>query len=286
MDKNLQNPNLVYTIEGDTYRLHHRPNYAHIVINNDYKGVAVVDPLSNVTVAERNFPEGYSSSGVIDHWLFSADGSKLLAVCEDDRSIALIDLIDSQGSSLVEYPPVDISINTAYIWNETLIFASGMVSQYFALEKQKDTFTFTEKRSIDIRLQYPGWRRAVDQVYSNKWSLGRIDSNLSTLWYYDSHSSPSALGMLNWNTNNRFSVAIDGNVPRFASDWNHLFALQEHLLRVFDTKGNLVSRLEPAKDFSFFDVDIVPYNGQHILTLLSTSIRENVAQLLVYVFST
>ncbi|HEU4324504.1 MAG TPA: hypothetical protein VFS21_15285 [Roseiflexaceae bacterium] len=279
-----QQPDFATTIEGDLYRLHRRPGHPQVIVNSDYQGVKVLNPLTGALISEHAFPEGYSSDGIIDHWFFSADGSKLLTVCEEDRSVALIDLVEKQGSSLVEYPPIDRIGSAVYIWDETFVFVSGMVSRYFALEKTGDRYSFAEKRSIDIRMKYPDWRRAVDQVYTNKWSIERVDSKEKSLFYHDYHSHLHKVGMLSWQTSDHFSVPLGENTPKFASDGRYVFALKEYLLQVFDIQGEMVSSFGPSDGSYFIDVDVFTVENKTVLVLLSAFVNQNIGQLLVYVF--
>jgi hypothetical protein len=277
-------PDIVVRLSGDMYRMHRRPGYTHIVINDDYQGVKIIDPLNNLLIGQQAFPDQYSPAGIIDNWFFSADGSRMITVCEEDRRVALIDLVSEQGSAAVEYPPIERMSNLAYIWDDAFFFFNLPTRQYFLLQKQDNVWGFAEQRSIDMRIKYPRWCAVLDHLPAQGCAIQRIEPALGTILYHDYRSKPQQIGLVSWREGQNWSIPINRQAARFCSDGNKMFLLDEQEVEIFDRDGTSLLKIESPSGFHFWDVDALRRDETHAtaLVILSASLQEDLGQLLVY----
>jgi hypothetical protein len=80
-----ETPDRSFTIQGEIYMVQRRPMHPHIVVNDNYQGIRVLDPWMGTDAIEVGFTQGYDSYGTIDAWCFRSDGKALLILNEDSR---------------------------------------------------------------------------------------------------------------------------------------------------------------------------------------------------------
>lgn len=284
MNMQASEPNILIRFENDMYRMHRRPGHPHIILNDAYKGVKIVDPIENKVISEHIFPEPYGPGGIIDNWFFSADGNKMLVVAEDDHRIALIDFKEDQASCMIEYPPVKMMSNITYLWNDTFLFESGLMREYFLLKKTDNAYSFIHQKSIDVRIRYASWRNTADQIYRNDWITHTVDSNTGDILYFDYQSNHQKIGIINWNSGISWSIDVDEDVHRFDSDGKHMATIQDYGLKIYNDCGNLVFDVPSPDLWRFWNAHIIPGETTRpsACVILSSSLQKNLSQLLVY----
>ncbi len=158
-------------LRGDIYTLHRRPGHTHVILNDAYRGLRLMDPWDGSTKGLAPFSERFRlGGGAIGLLYLRADGERALAADFENECGALMDL--SAGTATdVTMPPVEGGRSRRYVWDERgLVCTDGRGERFFSLEGD----AFTKTPSLMVRKARPDWRRAIHQHTFPHGSVARV----------------------------------------------------------------------------------------------------------------
>jgi hypothetical protein len=258
-----------FEIRADVYRMHRRVGEPQIVVNDDYRGLRVIDLWSGEDVARFPFPEERQGFGVIDAWAFRADGD-LAAVFEDEsRSACIVSLRDGTRQA-IEHPSWPVTTGMPYHWRGDTLWLKDPESFAFAALDPR-TGAFTEDDGLRALQTNRAWRRALDRMRRRSAACERVEPELEQFLVIV-HGDHPHVGRIGWaDQPDRLHPTIRG-VARLASLGESLVALAEYELVVLDERGIEQSRHAAPKGFHFLDVETLPSsNGQPAAVVTAAS---------------
>jgi hypothetical protein len=262
MDVQELRPEIVVPIEGDVYVAQRRPAHRQIVINDDYRGIKLVEPRTGRELPGAPVPDGFRSSGVIDAWCFRADGGSVLVMSNESRAAALISLEAGGHSVDLIRPPFKTVSDIRYLWEgDSLWMAGGKSFGFFQLVSRDGEWSFQEVSSMVLRRAHPHFRRAVDRLPIGSCNVLRVEPDERRLAFHEWSGEPGRIGVMSYHDETAWSVPVDGEVPRLAFHGDSLFVLQEYEVLAIDRRGAIEARYPASEGFSFVDLDTLPGSG-------------------------
>src|SRR5215510_6945531 len=145
-----------FTLEGDVYQIQRRPMHPHIVVNNDYRGVRILDPWSRTDVLRADFTDEYRASGVISEWCFRSDGAIVLVLNEEPRKACWVPLAPEGRTYAVACPPFRRIADLRYLWKgESFWITGGKSHDFYELQWQEGLPVFAASGGLKARIAHP-----------------------------------------------------------------------------------------------------------------------------------
>ncbi|HAG81209.1 MAG TPA: hypothetical protein DCL61_08560, partial [Cyanobacteria bacterium UBA12227] len=281
-----ETPDRSFTIEGEIYRLQRRPMHSHIVVNDNYQGIRVLDPWIGTDVIQVGFTQGYDTYGMIDGWCFRSDGKAVLILNEDSRSACLLSLKAEGVSYDLKCPPLQQIIDLRYLWeNDSLWLTGGKSFAYFNLQWQDGELAFVEKARVNARIANTAWCRALGTIQVLNSQVLRVEPDKAQMLYYDSSKQPETFGVLSWCDEAKWSVPALEYVPVMAFHKEHMFLMYEHEVHAINQQGMVETIYDVPEGFYCTGVDTLPSQDTYsaALVIACTSLSEpKHSQILVY----
>ncbi|MEH2110511.1 hypothetical protein [Nostoc sp.] len=284
--QSIVNPDTKFVIAGDIYKVQRRPMHSHIVINNNYQGIRVVDPWNGNDLLQVDFTEGYSNSGIINEWCFRADGQAVLILNEEHRTASLLSLESNLPSYSLLCPSVQRVIDLRYIWEKNLFWITGGKSYaFFHLEWQGDIPIFVERSGMQARIAHRSWRRALDKLPVSNCNVLRVEADKSQMLYHDFSEKSGQVGVVSWQDEISWSAPAPEEVSRLAFDGKQMFILHEYEVHALNEQGQIETVYPVPEGFHYSGLDTIPAqdNKPAALVLVCNSLSDpHYNQFLVY----
>ncbi len=280
------NPNIRFAITGDIYKVQRRPMHSHIIINNNYQGIKVIDIWNGNNLLQVDFTEGYSDSGIIDDWCFRADGQAILTLNEECRTASLLSLEIDKSSYSLSCPSVQRVMDLRYLWVGDLFWITGGKSYgFFHLQWHDNMPIFIESSGMQARIAHRDWRRALDKLPVSTCNVLREEPDKSQMLYHDFSEKPGQIGVISWQHEISWSAQAPEEVPRLAFDGKHMFILYEYEVHALNEQGQIETVYPAPEGFHYSGLDTVPAQDGNpaALVLICNSLSDsNYNQVLVY----
>jgi hypothetical protein len=280
------NPDIKLAIAGDVYKIQRRPMHNHIVINNGYQGLRVIDPWTGNDVLGVDFTKDYDNSGIVDEWCFRADGQVILVLNEESRAACWLSLEGGGLSYDLKCPPLNRLIDLRYLWEGDSFWITGGKSySFFQLQWQDSVPAFVESSGIKARIAHRAWRQALDRLPDSKCNVLRVESDKSQILYHHFSEKPGRVGAVSWHHETMWSAPAPEEVPRLAFHEGRMFVLHEYEAHSLNEQGQVEAVYPVPQGFHYSDLDTVPAQNDYpaALVLVCSSLADpQVTQLLVY----
>ncbi len=265
---------------GEVYQVQRRPGQPHVVVNDGYRGLRVIDPWREQDVLRLPFSPGYDPAGVVDAWCFRADGRAALVMSETGRRACLLPLSEDGVSHDLTGPEATSLTDLRYVWeDDSLWLTVGKSYAFWHLQEQPDTARLVEASGIAVRRAHPRWRRAIDELPTQGASVLRIEPDTARLLYHDYSTEPGRIGVASWTDERSWSIAAPPEVPRLAYLPGRLFVRHDTRVQMFDEQGEALANFLAPPGFQFGDLDTLPARGDDpsalVVACLSLSDRQH-----------
>lgn len=284
--KYINNPDNSFNFEGATYMLQRRPMHPHIVINNKYEGISILEPWSGKQVLQVNFPSCYDPYGIIDGWCFRSDGKAVLTFNKQSSTACLLSLEINGASYNFESPKLQNFADLRYIWeNNSFWLTGGKSLGYFNLIWQEGLPVFVQKGGIKATIAHKNWRSLVGGINCFKATVLRLQTDLSQILYYDASEQPPDIKISNWHLQTTRSVVIPEYVSIAAFNERLVFLAYEHEVHAINQQGQVETIYSVPPGFYCGGIDtltaIANYPASLILACSSWN-EPKQTQILVY----
>lgn len=286
LPKYLEIPDNTYAIEGEIYMLQRRPMHPHVVVNDKYQGIRVLDPWRRMNVLQVSFTEGYDSAGIINGWCFRSDGKAVLVLNEETQNACLLSLEAEASSYDLKSPPLKEITDLRYTWeNDSFWLTGGRSFAYFNLQWQDDEPVFVERGSIHARIAHRAWCQALGKLQVLSSQVLRVEQDKAQMLYYDFSKHPETIGVLSWRDEIKWSVPAVRYVPVVAFHNSHMFLMYEHEVHAINQQGIVETIYNSPEGFYCCGIDTLPSQETYpaALVLACSSLSEpKHSQILVY----
>ncbi len=284
--KYIETPDRSFTIEGEIYMLQRRPMHPHIVVNDNYQGIRILDPWLGTDVIQVIFTQGYDTYGAKSGWCFRSDGKAVLVLNEVTRNACLLSL-EAEGSSYsLKSPPLRKTTDLRYVWeNDSFWLTGGKSFAYFNLQWHDGEPIFVERGGIYARIEHRAWCQALDQIQVLSSQVLRVEPDKAQMIFYDSSKHPETIGVLSWRDKTKWSVPAVRYVPLMAFHKEYMFLMYEHEVHAINQHGVVVAIYNTPEGFFGCGLDTIPPQDTYpaALVLACSSISEpKHSQILVY----
>lgn len=259
--KYVKTPDQSFRVEGEIYMLQRRPQHSHVVVNDRYQGIRVLDPWLGTEVQRVAFTEGYDKSGVINGWCLRSDGNAVLVLHEKSRTASLLSLTTDTPSYDLPAPPLPNIADLRYIWEKDSFWLTGGNSfAFFNLLMENGRPTFVKKASIRARRAHRAWCKALDELQVLTSEVLRVEPDKKRLIYYDSTVKPEQIGVLNWHhpSRSKWSLPRSKYLPVMAFGKERMFLMYENEVHAINQNGCLEAIYSAPDGFSCCGLDILP----------------------------
>lgn len=284
MTESSLSPNYTQLLAGDIYRMQRRPGTGQLVVNDDYRGLRVIDPWLASDPIYLPFPTDYDSAGIIDIWCFRADGSAALVISSENGAAAWISLQEPGQAHALTYPPQRKAVGIRYVWDDTLLLidTSGSFLELVWTDGQP---SLVPRASIDVRLRHRAWRQALERL-PTLCNVLRHEPDRARLLYYDHAAQPERIGVINWhNPSAEWAIVVPASVLRLAANNYTLFVLRDGAVWSWNQCGGSKAVYPVPDGYDCIDLETLPATSRHPSTLAilcTPRDRSANAQLLLY----
>lgn len=245
-----------FDLELEIYRVQRRPGHPQLVINDEYRGLGIVD-LSTRTLAKAiPFPAAYATTGVIDSWCLRADGDAALLFQDEDAHACWVSLRDGV-SRPVSHPPWTITAGTPYDWRGDAIWIKDPDEYRFAVLRTGHS-AFQEVDGTEALRQNRGWRRAIDRMRRASARCLRVESERAHLLYVAMRDTGTQIGTIGWIEQVELGILVPQPPSALAVHFPHVFALYEYEVQRLDETGAIVQRFAAPEGFRFIGLETIP----------------------------
>jgi hypothetical protein len=218
MTKVYRNPDIIFGVDGkeaDIYKIQRLPLSTHLVINNKYEGVKVIDPWQNgAEMLNISFSKNYLSRGSIDGWCFRSDGKAILVMDEQNNYSASLLFLESGEKYDLAYPPFKHLQDLRYCWEkDSFWLTGGHSSDVYKLEWQKGIPTFVESTSIKARAEQRDWKQALGKILTYTSNVYTLHTDLGQIVYQSKVNGENRIGMVNWKDGSEWSAPAPEYAP-------------------------------------------------------------------------
>jgi hypothetical protein len=263
MTERVEQPDATFVIEGDVYKVQRRPMHGEIVINDDYRGIRIIDVWSGKDVRRLRFPNRDARPTIITEWCFRSDGEWSLIFSAESAMGWLMSLGPDRRAWVLDVSGVGSLHDLRYIWHgDSFWMTAGKSQRFFTLEWGDEVRGLVERSSIEVRAKHPGWRRAVDLLPPDRYNVLRVQPDESRLLYHEFAGPQTRVGVVDWQTETKMAVDVETEeVPMMAAYGARIFTLQEDEVQCLNTNGRK-ERVYPAPDgFYYCGLDTAPPYG-------------------------
>lgn len=259
-----------FDLPADVYRLQRRPNHAHVVINDDYIGLRVLDPWTGADVARVPFGAAYAGGASIANWALRADGAAAI-VFDDEGGRACFAPLNGEPVRGVEHPPWRTTVGMPYDWRGDTLWLKDPDSFRFATVDAD--LAMTERDGTDALSMNRAWRRAVDRMRRAQARCLRVDpecAQMLTVVRADDSPTPR-IGRVSWVGKPEFTVPVPDRLIQLASADKQTIALYEYEAVFLDPEGTVARRIAAPAGFHNVDLDTLPPSPGHPPALILAS---------------
>ncbi|HUQ07187.1 MAG TPA: hypothetical protein VM261_32070 [Kofleriaceae bacterium] len=271
-----------FDVRGDIYRMHRRPNAPHVVVNDDYRGVRVIDPRSGEDYSRVAFSPDYAASGIVNGWAFSADGD-LVATFDDDAQRGCLLSLAKGTRRVISHPGWISTFAMPYDWRDGTLWLHDAESFSFASIDASTGIT-TGDDGFRALQENRSWRRALDRMRRMNAGSVRVEPELAhSLVIIEGDGK--RVGRIGWADQPDLVVAAPSGVCRLAAMSENLITLAEYEVRVLSSNGETLGRHVAPAGFHFLDVETLPETSEHpavIVTLASALDGSRVSRITSY----
>ncbi len=286
----IETPDYAFYIDGEIYRLRRQPGQPHIVVNDGYKGILVLDPWTAGEVFRTPFTKGYNRAGIISDWCFRSDGKAVFVLHGESRTGALLFLEKTDHGYDLTPPPLRQIADIRYIWeDESFWMRGGKSFAFFQLQWQEGNPIFVETAGIHARRVHTDWCRALDQLSVLDSNVLRVESDMRRMIYYDSSQSPGHIGVLGWSNELNWAVPALRYVPVMAFHNRRMFLMYEREVHILNQEAQIDTIYRAPQEFVFCGLDILPQSESYpdALVLACSSLSNpELSQILLYCLGT
>lgn len=285
-----RDPAVAFDREADLYRLQRRPGYAHVLVNDDNRGVAWLDPWTGRELGTAGFP----GPGIaLDGWCLAASGEAALVLSDEERRAYLVPVGAGRASRgrahVVEYPAIETARSVFYDWQgEALWLADPATGKLFELVWGADGAPRLEARlGVDAPPQLVPWVRMFRRL-GPRALVARVQPDLCAAAFVDPDGPDGGrIGILDWSADTVTGAPAPAAAPRVAFAGRTLFVLDENAVRALDERGEIVAVLPAPAGFSFVDLDTLPPRDGRpaALVLLASSLGRRCARIAVHLLA-
>lgn len=271
-----------FDFTSDTYALQRRPGHSDLLINDDYSGLAIVDPMSGAVSRRVPFPDSFSSRRTFDSWCLRADGTQAVVFDDIERRACLISLLGN-GVEVIEHPRWSTMRGVAFDWRGDTLWMKHPDELRFAVVR-----TLGERHRLDevdalraLQENRP-WRRSLDRLRRMGGRCMRVEPDRGHLLYV--LEDETTIGALSWVEQPLRSMLAPVPPHRVACHEHGLAILQEYEAEWLDEAGNVVSRFAAPDGFHFVDLETVPKptgDGSALVLIASATTGETLTRFMV-----
>jgi hypothetical protein len=256
----------------EVHQIQRRPSFRQLLLNEDYRGLCVLDISTHKLVLNIPFPADYASDGGIDNWCLRADGDAAIVFRDDDDAACWFSLRE-QTSRSVSHPPWSTTQGMPYDWRGDALWLMDPESFRFAVLYGGET-VFRETDGFQALQENRAWRRSVDRMRRAGGGCWRVEPEHARLLYVATNENGTQAGIIGWVDQIDLAVPVAVPPPRIAAHQRQLFLLHEYEAMQVDTTGAVVRRFPVPEGFRFVGLDTVPADGraEASLVLVSTNL--------------
>lgn len=285
--KYVKKPDQTFGVEGQITMLQRRPGHSHIVVNDRYQGIRVLDPKLGTEVQRVAFAEGYDRSGIINGWCLRSDGDAVLVLHEKSRTASLLSLTSNEPSYDLPAPPLPKIADLRYIWEDNSFWLTGGNSfAFFNLLMSNGRPTFVKKPSIRARRAHRAWCKALDELQVLTSEVLRVETDKKRLIYYDSTVEPEQIGVLTWrqglSSQRKWSLPLSEYVPVMAFHKERMFLMYDNEVHAINQKGSVEAIYLAPEGFYCCGLDILPAPNAALVLACSPPNHPTTSQILLY----
>ncbi len=254
-------PDMLFPLAGDVYKAQRRPGHAHLLVNQDYEGISVLDVWQQRIISTIPFPPRFAAARIIDNWCLRADGNAVMLLNEEERFASFLSLTQNEPAYDLEIPSAIRDVqDLRYLWQEDAFWlAGGRTVSIFTLQEQKNTPVLVEKSNLQARIAQTGWVRALDLLPTYRCNVLSVQSDTGEIRYHTFADRP-VVGVLNWKDSFRLSVPAPEEVPNLAFGAGRLFILQEYEIHELNEQGEIQAVYPVTDGFHYYCFDTLRAN--------------------------
>jgi hypothetical protein len=261
----------VFELESDVYRVQRRPGHNQLVVNDDYRGLLVVDPWRGEMLARIQFADSYASSGAIDSWCLRADGDAAVVFNDGDQRACWFSLAD-HATCNVAHPSWRITTGMPYDWRgDTLWLKDPDASAFVSLRREGSNLMLAKQDRFDVLQENRAWLRTLDGMGRTGARCLRVESDRARFLFIAAKADASCVGIVGWL--DQPELRLPAPVPAFgelAAHEQQLIVLQEYEALLLSAEGQVVRRFPAPESFHFVDLDTLPAgNGRPAALVLA-----------------
>jgi hypothetical protein len=278
-------PELELPFTSDVYRVQRRPSHRQLIVNDNYQGIAILDPWRNAEPERVRFMPGFAGAEVIDGWCFRADGQAALVLNEEQRTGAWLSLVGGPSFDLAA-PPLRVVTDLRYFWERDDFWLSGgKAFAFFHLTWRDERPTFEKASSIEVRKRQTAWRQSLDSLSVESCTVLRVEPDQGRMLFHDAADGSGRIGVVSWRGGESWSIPFAGEVPALACQGTRLFVLREHETLRISRQGDLEAIYPAPEGFHFVGLDTFPSapGSPAALALVCSAFKDS-AQSLVRVY--
>lgn len=250
-------PNRLVRLPRDVYRIQRRPGTRQLVINDQYRGLLVIDPVTGETLASASFPGNSGQYGVIDYWCFSSNGNSAAVFNRDSSTMSLVSFVDLSASAVAIPPSMEAIEGIRYIWDDRLIIGDQSL-RFYEVRAAGSGSDFISLSSIAARQACPKWRAALDRLPPRSNAV-KVEPREGMLLYGVGSGGSGRVGVLDWHEpRNDFSLPVSATSSRLAVRVGAIFLAAEQEIQEWSSAGALTDLYRPPPGYQFHDVEYVP----------------------------
>jgi hypothetical protein len=277
---------IAFPLDIEIYRLQRQPGQPHIVVNDGYNGILVLDPWTGTEVFRTPFTMEYNSAGIISDWCFRSDGKAVLVLHDESRTGALLSLEKPGHGHDVTPPPLRQIADIRYIWEDNSFWMTGGNSfAFFQLQWQEGNPIFVETAGIRARKTHTDWCRTLDRLSVLDSYVLRVEPDMRRMIYYDSSQSPKHIGVVSWSNESTWSVPALHYVPVMAFHNGQMFLMYEREVHVLNQQAQIEMIYRAPQGFAFCGIDILPLSESYpdaLVLACNSFINPELSQILLY----
>jgi hypothetical protein len=272
MTRHITDPDIRFSLSTDIYIIQRRPFHSHIVVNDGYQGIRVVNPWSKKDVFQVGFAETYDKSGIINAWCLRADGKIAVVFNEESRTACWLPLEEGAISFDFECPPLRRIMDLRYFWEGDSFWITGGKSYgFFKLQWQDNKPKFVESSGREAWTSNRSWCRALNQLPSNQCNVIRVEPDQGQMIFHDFSTSPGSVGVVSWHDKTIWSAPAPEEVPRLAFNKGLMFVLHEYEIHALNNLGQIEAIYPVLEGFHYTDLDTMPEREGYPGALISVS---------------
>jgi hypothetical protein len=283
-DAALHSPSITHRIEGSIYRLQRRPGHRDVVVNDGDRGLRVIEPMSGTEIARAAFSTGYGQDRSIAAWCFRADGAMAMSFSASGSG-ALLSFTGEPSRDLTAPGRLPLD-DLRYSWaaDQPLFVQNGL--EFWVLRFGEASSTFTALPAIQVRVQAPSWRKAIEDVPPLRSRVLRNEPDCSRMLAYVYETPPGELVALSWRPDEQtLRIPVRAYVPDIAYHDRRMFLLFDHEVQAINADGD-VSDVFPVPDGFYFralDTVAASTEGPAALVVAASSLNDDAeSRLLIY----